>query len=805
ELTKTPNDPQFSAQWGLENARQTGGSLGADAGAEALWDRSIGSRTVTVSIHDTGTLLMHPDLEANLWVNPLEVIGEAAPADGAPGIALFDDDGDALESVESNVTDGIDNDGDGLVDETGIDFLDEEVMRADYNTNGIPLAGFDGVFGNLDDDTNDYPFAVNDDDENGYVDDIHGYDFGALDNDPNPDTGFLFPVDGTEHGTHVAGTVGAVGNNDEGVTGMNWETSLMICKISRVESFFGFPILIIDTASAIKSLEYAVDNGARVSNHSYGGLEFSGIERAGIAMAGAKGHLFVCAASNAGQDNDLAFPSYPATYNLGNIISVAAADHNDQLAAFSNFGAESVDLAAPGVQIMSTYFREDFLTGILPDYAALDGTSVASPHVCGAAALLLSIFPDATPAMLKRALLEGSRKDARLSAVTKSGGHLDLDGAFQAIQPFWLKPNPVSLTLGPGVSSDVDLLFNAGKHLVAGTYKANVYITEDRNNLRLPVVLHVNPAPAPVLVGLRVIDDVTGDGDHLAEPGETVDLSFTLTVEGSALFLNPTGHLSTATGGVTIVDATGAWPSMLSGQSTENSDTFTVSLGAGVSGEVPFTVRVGNASYGPFDLTFSLPVAPRHAITGTLTDSVGNGLAGERVEYWGTLSGKVTTDASGHYAIYGLTDGDYQVRALPQAHEKRDPTAVHVSGGDQVGTDISVRQVAVTPSTRDVVIHVPRGQAGQASFTLTNTSNDTFEYRIYEMPRKTVALISDLDQLAGLEPILTGMGFAVEVHNANEQVLFDGDTGESYVGGLYSGNDEVVFNADLVIADLTGK
>jgi subtilisin family serine protease/sugar lactone lactonase YvrE len=803
-ISNTPNDPQYPILWGLDNKRQTGGSQGADIGAEALWDRSVGSKSVIVSVHDTGTLLNHPDLEANLWTNPIEVPGEKAPASGVPGVLNFDDDGDALADKEINIIDGLDNDGDGLIDETGIDFRDEEVMRADYNTNGIPLAGFDGIFGNVDDDTNDYPFAILDDDENGYADDIHGYDFGAGDNDPNPDYGYFFPVDGTEHGTHVAGTIGAVGNNNEGVVGVNWETSLMICKISRVEFFFGFPFLIIDNAAIINSLDYAVDNGAKVSNHSYGGLLFSGIQRAGIAAAGAKGHLFVAAAGNSSEDNDGAFAGYPASFNLDNIISVAAADHNDVLAAFSNYGAENVDIAAPGVDVLSTYFREDNIVGIaIPDYELLSGTSMASPHVAGAAALLRSIFPHATVAMLKRGLLEGSRQDERLVPVLKAGGHLDLNLALRAMQPFWLRANPDRVTLAAGGSESIDLIFNAGAHLVEGTYKANVYITEDRNNLRLPVTLHVNAAPAPVLLEVRVIDDVSGDGDGLAEPGETVGLEITVEVQGSALFADPVGVLTSTNTTVVFSDANATWPSMLTGQSRANMDDLIVNFTA--AGDIAFNLRLSNGTYGPFDLPFTVPVQPRQSIHGRLVDSQGAGLPDERVEFWGTSSGEVRTDASGNYAIHGLVDGTYKVRALPQAHEKLDPVDVSVAGVDRTNIDLTVRQVAVTPSVRDLVINVPFGQAGRASFTLDNSSSDSFEYRLHEMTRQKIVLISDNSQLSGLESSLTAMGFDVDVHNDNEQLLYNPDTGEPFIGGLYSGDSAIVFGGDLVIADLSGK
>ena len=149
------------------------------------------------------------------------------------------------------------------------------------------------------------------------------------------------------HGTHVAGTIGAVGDNDIGVAGVNWHVQIMALKFLDAAGG-GYE------SDAIAALNYAVANGAVVSNNSWGGGGFSLAFQTAIQNAAAKGHIFVAAAGNDGWNNDLD-PFYPAGYDVPNVVSVAAIDHNDQLAWFSNYGTKSVDLAAPGVDIYSTF------------------------------------------------------------------------------------------------------------------------------------------------------------------------------------------------------------------------------------------------------------------------------------------------------------------------------------------------------------------------------------------------------------------------------------------------------------------
>jgi len=238
-----------------------------------------------------------------------------------------------------------------------------------------------------------------DDDGNGFVDDVHGWDFANNDKDPIDDVG---------HGTHCSGTIGAVGNNGIGVVGVNWNVSLMPVKFLDATGSGS-------TSAAVSAIQYAVRMGAKIISASWGGPGASQALEDAIAAAGQADVLFVAAAGNSGQNTDF-FPNYPSSYTLDNIIAVAASDHNDQLATFSNYGVASVDLAAPGVDILST----------LPGgYGLLSGTSMATPHVAGAAALILGRFPGIGALNAKNLLLHRVDALSNLTGLVSSGGRLN--------------------------------------------------------------------------------------------------------------------------------------------------------------------------------------------------------------------------------------------------------------------------------------------------------------------------------------------------------------------------------------------
>ncbi len=244
-----------------------------------------------------------------------------------------------------------------------------------------------------------------DDDKNGYIDDIYGWNF--VDNNNRP-------LDDNGHGTHVAGTIGAVGNNGVGVVGVNWNTQIAALKFLDSEGG-GY------TSDAILAINYAKNKGFAVANNSWGGGAYSqSLKDAIDSYSG----LFIAAAGNNGTNNDSrAF--YPASYTSGNIIAVAATTSSDGRASFSNYGSTSVDLGAPGDAIYSTYINSS--------YATASGTSMAAPQVSGAAALLKSFDPSLTAAQIKSAILSNVDAVSGLSGRTVTGGRLNVAKSLNAI------------------------------------------------------------------------------------------------------------------------------------------------------------------------------------------------------------------------------------------------------------------------------------------------------------------------------------------------------------------------------------
>ncbi|HUP79453.1 MAG TPA: S8 family serine peptidase, partial [Pirellula sp.] len=318
-----PNDPLFVQQWHYDNQGQTGGTIDADIDMPEAWNTTTGSNQTVIAIIDTGVDYTHPDLAANMWRNPGEIAG-----------------------------DGLDNDG------------------------------------------------------NGYVDDIFGID---------PGEGDTNPFDNFGHGTHVAGTTAAVGNNGIGVTGVNWNAKIMAIKVS--DASIGLPdSAIIEGLNYLVTMKTIYGINIVVSNNSYGGGSFSQAAMDAIAASIGAGIVYVAAAGNDGTNEDFV-PSYPASYPLTGIISVAATDDRDQLASFSSFGPTTIDIAAPGVNVLSTTLGGG--------YGLNSGTSMASPHVAGVVALLAGFSPNATVDQLISAILLGADPLSNLTGTSVSGARLN--------------------------------------------------------------------------------------------------------------------------------------------------------------------------------------------------------------------------------------------------------------------------------------------------------------------------------------------------------------------------------------------
>ncbi|WJG10773.1 S8 family serine peptidase [Aliiglaciecola sp. LCG003] len=301
----------------------------------------------------------------------------------------------------------------GVID-TGIDYTHEDLSANMWmNPGETPNDGIDN-------------------DNNGYIDDIYGIDSVNGDSDP---------MDDQSHGSHVSGTIGATGNNGIGVVGVNHQVSLAGCKFLAADGFGS-------TDGAIECINYfvALKNAGvniRALNNSWGGGGFSQALEDSIAAAAAADILFVAAAGNSGVDNDVS-PHYPSSYETENVFAVASVNRTDGDSGYS-YGLTSVDMAAPGSAILSTTPGNS--------YASYSGTSMATPHVAGAAALVWSINPDLTAVEMKELLMNSGDDNAVMLGRTVSGKRLNVNQAMLDADPtpsfrFSVTPTNTEITAG---------------------------------------------------------------------------------------------------------------------------------------------------------------------------------------------------------------------------------------------------------------------------------------------------------------------------------------------------------------------
>ncbi|MEJ5363471.1 MAG: S8 family serine peptidase [Desulfosoma sp.] len=275
-----------------------------------------------------------------------------------------------------------------VVQDTGIDYTHEDLKPAMWvNPGETPGNGLD-------------------DDGNGWVDDVYGADFVNNDGDPMDDYG---------HGTHVAGIIGARGNNSKGISGTVWYAKIMALKFIA-SSGYGYDSDLIRSIDYLLAIMEANALDKAIVNASYGGGGYNQALYDAIKNAGTKGVLFIASAGNDGKNTDLT-PHYPSSYNLNNIISVGASNSSDNPASFSNHGPGSVDLFAPGVGILST----------LPgnDYDSWNGTSMAAPFVTGVAAALWSKYPSLSFPYIKGLILNGVERKPGLAGTCLTEGRLN--------------------------------------------------------------------------------------------------------------------------------------------------------------------------------------------------------------------------------------------------------------------------------------------------------------------------------------------------------------------------------------------
>jgi subtilisin family serine protease len=291
---------------------------------------------------------------------------------------------------------------------------------------------------NMWNNTGEIPGNGIDDDGNGYIDDTRGWDF--FSNDSNP-------FDESGHGTHCSGTIAAVGNNSIGVVGVSWNAKIMALRFLGPEGGY--------TSDAVLAINYAIDNDADIMSNSWGGGGFSQALKDAISAANNAGILFIASAGNSYTNNDVS-PHYPSSYDVPNVIAVAATDHNDDLAYFpswwgSNYGLTSVDLAAPGVSIYSTTPTDE--------YDTYSGTSMATPHVAGAAALIKAQYPELSSDGIKARLLGSVDPIPSLSGITVTGGRLNANNSLveDAVSPSAV----IDLAADNPVLNSIDLTWTA--------------------------------------------------------------------------------------------------------------------------------------------------------------------------------------------------------------------------------------------------------------------------------------------------------------------------------------------------------
>jgi outer membrane protein assembly factor BamB len=321
-ILNTPNDPDFSSQWGLSNSGANAGIAGADIHAVTGWNTLTNAPNVIVGMLDSGALTTHVDLIPNLWVNP------------HPGSTISLTDG-ASPVTETDSLNGLNG-----VDKTGI---------------------------------------------------------------PDDDVG---------HGTFTSGVVGAAGNNAIGVCGVAWKVQLMELKFLGSDGSG-------TTADELPCIDYAIKNGVKAINASFGSSGGSQAEADAIQAAGQAGIVFVVAAGNSSENIDIS-PAFPADYPLDNIVCVGSSDNRDLPSFFSNYGSGSVEIFAPGENIISTS------NAGTTSYGYESGTSLATPFVTGAVALLMAQHPTDTYRETINRILNSADPIAALAGKAQTGGRLDL-------------------------------------------------------------------------------------------------------------------------------------------------------------------------------------------------------------------------------------------------------------------------------------------------------------------------------------------------------------------------------------------
>lgn len=599
-IAATSNDPAYldGRLWNMHGDALAGGNI-YGTGADEAWAAGFtGRSSVVVGVIDTGIDYTHRDLFLNVWLNQGEI-----PA-----------------TLRASL---VDLDADGLITIRDLNGAANAAYVSDLNANGFIDAGdllrdgrwCDGV----------------DADRDGYRDDLIGWDFVNNDNDP---------FDDNSHGTHVSGTIGATGGDGIGVAGINWSVQIVALKFLNASGSGA-------TADAARAVDYFTAASTRAvagenyvaTNNSWGGGGFSTTLSDAVTRAAQHDILFVAAAGNSTQNNDTT-ANYPAnlstTAGAGYeaVVSVAALTSTGGLASFSNYGATTVDLAAPGASILSTTPNGG--------YSTYSGTSMAAPHVTGAIALYASANPTASAAQIRAALLASTAMTPALVGKTATGGRLDIGALMATTPPVVTPPAPVDSIRGDigttatlsAAGPQASYVDTAGDEdwfavaLTAGRYYT-LALDAAAGSALDPLVRLLNASGTELMAN----DDAVGANARLA---------FTATASGT--YFVSAGGWGTTTGGyvLSMTDAASA-PTLsiaadsatkAEGQTGTTAFTFTVTRGGDTSG----TTTVNWAVSG----TTSAPATAADFAGGTLPTGSLTFLAGETAR---TLTVQVAADS----------------------------------------------------------------------------------------------------------------------------------------------------------------
>jgi subtilisin family serine protease len=622
-IADVPNDPQYLSgnQWALN------GVWGINA--PMAWNTTTGSNSVIVADVDTGMDYNHPDLISNTWINqteiPSAVLSNLTDVNG-DGLITFTDLSNPVNQGSGKI---VDTNGDGVI--TGADLI-------------APTSVGGWADGSTQDSDASHP------------DDLIGWNF--VNNTNNPMDDFS-----QGHGTHTAGIIGAVGNNGIGVAGTNWTVQIM-------------PVEFLDSTgsgsdvAAAESIDYAVDHGAKVINASWGG---SGSPdptiTAALQYANSKGVIFVAAAGNNGQNIDNN-PFQPASEDLPNMIVVAAIGSNGALPSWSNYGVNSVQLAAPGVSIISTLPNDN--------YGYLSGTSMAAPYVTGTVALVEAAHPTWSMSQVIDAVLDHTTSDSSLAGQVTTGGVVNAAAA-------------VANTDGPRITAATP---SGSINNASGFSTVQVTFDEEVNPATLTSSQATLTSPSGMVTGLS-ISAVVGSNNHqfnISFPSQTATGTYTLVVGpdiqdwyGNDMNQNRNGINGEAMDAFTdtIFQTSPGASDLLSVSSPSTTDIagtvqrFTVtalSPGGGTDIHYTGTIQLGSTDPQaaiPSSYTFTTADAGAHTFTVTLktsgvqsvtaTDTINQFITGAEENIWVqpasadslTVTGFPTSDTAG--GAHGLT------------------------------------------------------------------------------------------------------------------------------------------------------